>query len=132
MSVGGIQRRGCSHYHLTFCCLVFCLLLFNDLNSFFASPRSHLAGDILLVLLNNIDIVTRKRVSFPNSATAFLLAICSCRVPHGCVSQLTLCSGLIALGEGGTGSAQLCLNDKIPLRLKQTAGHCNGVGEVFG
>lgn len=94
MSVGGIQNSGCSHYHLTFCCLVFCLLLFNDLNSFFARLRSHLASDALLALLNNIDIVAG--VSFPSSAPAFPLAICSCHVPHCRVPQLTLCSGLLA------------------------------------
>lgn len=132
MPVGGIQRSGCSHYHLTFCCLVFCLLLFNDFNSFFASPRSHLASDVLLVLLNNVDTVTRKGVSFPNCATALPLAICSCHVPRCHISQLTLCPGLLA--QCSWGEWQPCLNYKYPLRLKQTAGHCNGsdIGEGFG
>lgn len=132
MPVGGIQHSGCSHYHLTFCCLVFCLLLFNDFNSFFASPRSHLASYALLVLLNNLDTVTRKEFHFQ---TVFY-SITPCHLLLSCpslscfpVNSLPWAPCPVLLGRW-----QPCLNYKYSLRLKQTAGHYNGsdIGEGFG
>lgn len=57
MAAGGIQHSGSSHYLLMFC-LVFCLLLFNGSNPFFAAPESYLARNVLCVIDSEKSFIT--------------------------------------------------------------------------